>query len=172
MALILDKKILIELKDYIESRRVLYVFESVHFVSSGLPDEELLLERTQSTIDTFIQDRKKADPRSLLFNFIDNKGVTDSDIYKKAGIDRRHFSKIRSNVNYRMSKTTLIALAFALELTEKDTKQLLSSAGYSLSESETFDLIIQFFLEKKRYNIDDLNEALAHYQLRTLTGGS
>jgi hypothetical protein len=160
-----------ELQDYLESKRVLYVFESELIFSSSPPEEEPLLDRTQITLDRFIKDRRQADPRALLFQFIDQSGLNDADIYKKGGIDRRHFSKIRSNANYRMGKSTMISLAFALELSEIDTRRLLSSAGYSLSESETFDLIIQFFLEKKHYNMDDLNEALDQFNLKPLTGG-
>jgi len=105
-----------------------------------------------------------------LFSFIDKKGVSDPDIYKKAGIDRRHFSKIRSNPDYRPGKNTVIALALALELNKKETDKLLSSAGYSLSDSDTFDLVIQFCVEKKIYDIHDVNQALDYFSLKPLIG--
>lgn len=103
-----------------------------------------------------------------LFSFIDKKGYTDAEVYKKACIDRRLFSKIRSNPNYRLGKNTADALAIALELTKKETEKLLSSAGFSLSENDTFDLVIQFCLEKKIYNIDHVNQALDYFSLKPL----
>ncbi len=102
--------------------------------------------------------------------YIDIKATSDADIYKKAGIDRRHFQKIRSNSDYRPGRNTVIALAMALELDKKETDKLLGSAGYSLSESETFDLVIQFCLEKKIYNMDDVNQALDYFSLKPLFG--
>ncbi len=78
--------------------------------------------------------------------------------------------KIRSNPDYRIGKNTAIALAIALELNEKETDNLLGSAGYSLSDSETFDLVIKFCLEKKIYNSDDVNQALVYFSLKPLFG--
>ena len=105
-----------------------------------------------------------------MFSLIDKKGASDPDIYKKAGIDRRHFSKIRSNPDYRPVKNTVIALALALELNKKETDKFLSSAGYSLSDSDTFDLVIQFCVEKKIYDIHDVNQALDYFSLKPLIG--
>ena len=96
--------------------------------------------------------------------------MSDPVIYNRAGIDRRHFSKIRSNSNCRPGKNTAIALAIALELNQKETMNLLSAAGYSLSESDTFDLVIQFCLMKKIYNIHSVNQALDYFGLKPLTG--
>ena len=84
-----------------------------------------------------------------LLSLIDKTGKKDSDIYKKAGIDRRLFSKIRSNKTYTPAKKTAIALCLALELPRAETDMLLSSAGYSLSRADDFDLIIAFCIEKK-----------------------
>ncbi|PKM86297.1 MAG: hypothetical protein CVU87_12525 [Firmicutes bacterium HGW-Firmicutes-12] len=120
-------------------------------------------------LEDFIENNRKAAFNKVLFSFIDKKEVSDSDIYKKAGIDRRHFSKIRSNPDYRIGKITVIALALALELNKKETNKLLSAAGYSLSDSDTFDLIIQFFLEKKIYDIHTLNQALDYFSLKPLS---
>lgn len=105
-----------------------------------------------------------------MFNFIDKKGAIDTDVYKKAGIDRRHFSKIRSYPDYRIGKHAAIALALALELNEKETDKLLSAAGYSLSKNDTFDLVIQFCLEKKIYDIYIVNQALDYFSQRPLAG--
>jgi len=98
---------------------------------------------------------------------IDKKGARDSDVYKKAGIDRRHFSKIR-NPAYRPGKNTVIALALALELDKKETDELLSAAGYSLSDRSISVLVILFFLEKKIYDIDAVNQALHYFSQKPL----
>lgn len=95
-------------------------------------------------------------------------GASDTEIYKRAGMDRKHFSKIRSNSSYRPGKTTIIALALALQLNKKETDKLLSSAGYLLSNSDTGDLVIQFCLEKKIYDIDQVNQALDYLSLKPL----
>ena len=98
-----------------------------------------------------------------LFAFIDRTGKQDSEIYKKALIDRRLFSKIRSNKNYIPAKKTVIALCLALELNRAEADTLLSSAGYSLSRADDYDLVIAFCIEKKIFNFFDINEALNHF---------
>lgn len=76
---------------------------------------------------------------------------------KKAGLDRKLFSKIRSNPNYRPRKQTIIALALALELNINEADELLQAAGYSLSQSQTFDLVIEYCIKNQIYNIHDVN---------------
>ena len=98
-----------------------------------------------------------------LLKLIDKTGKKDSEIYKKANISKQHFSKIRNNPNYKPTKPTAIALALALELDLDATKDLIGRAGYALTNSSKFDLIIRYFVEQKNYNVVEINMALYEF---------
>ena len=95
-----------------------------------------------------------------LLKLIDRTGKKDSEIYKKANVDRKLFSKIRNNSDYKPSKATAIAFAIALELDLEETKDFIARAGFALSRSSKFDVIIEYFIKQKNYDVYAINEAL------------
>lgn len=106
--------------------------------------------------------------QEFLFRLIDRKGMDEVEVYKKANIDRKHFSKIRSNANYQPTKKTALAFAIALGLSLDETKDLLLRAGIALTRSSTFDLIIEYCIEHKITDINEINCILFEYNQPTL----
>lgn len=131
--------------------------------------EEMLLRESSYEItskmpnlDGMLNNLDKGFSETLLA-LIDRTGEKDSEIYKKANVDRKLFSKIRNNADYRPSKTTAIAFAIALELSMDETDDLLARAGIALSQSNKFDVIVRYFIENKKYDIFELNSVLFEF---------
>jgi hypothetical protein len=169
----LTRSFIQDLQQYLDSRQdnPAFMREPAAYVHPKTIREQIAGDVLISDeMDEFIENNLQPTFREKLFNFIDRKGCSDADIYHKAGLDRRLFSKIRSIPDYRPGKNTVLTLALALELDEKNTSELLITCGYSLSASSTFDLIIRYCIHRKMYSIDDVNLALHHFNLEPLAG--
>ena len=125
--------------------RMLTAYEDAPMATSGL-DEAL------AHLDTRFSE--------TLLKLIDRSGKKDAEVYKKANVDRKLFSKIRNNPDYKPSKPTAVAFAIALELSLPETRDLIARAGYALSPSSKFDVIVEYFIMQRDYDIFKINEAL------------
>lgn len=114
------------------------------------------------TIDKLMDQMEETFSQRLL-RMIDERGMTDSEAYTKAYIDRRHFSKIRKDVDYVPNKETVLAFTIALELSLDEAKDLLASAGFALSRSSKTDIIVAYFLQNKIYDMFEINDVLDAY---------
>ena len=134
----------------------------------NIVDRNLYLDKVKDLLEKEWEDERDDTFSELLLSLISSKGYKDAEVYKAAKIDRRHFSKIRSNVNYTPSKRTVIALALALKLSEDETEDLLNTAGYTLSASQKADVVVLSFLRRNNYSLSQINEALDRLGLDTL----
>ena len=160
-----------KLRKYIESN---FVMEEVCLESSMLYSEDFNIGNItnkkcrNSNIKDFIDDNKEkySDFQTTLFKMIDDRNLKDSDVYNKVHIDRRLFSKIRSDSNYHPSKETIILLGLSLELSESEIEKLLDSASYSLPKNNYYDLIIRFCFINKIYKLTEVNDLLDEYKCK------
>ena len=162
----LHELILNDIQDYIENHLSMQKMYS----PKEIDEHEIILQSEQMftmDMEDFINKHRQPTLNQMLFRLIDKSGQSDVDIYKKAGIDRKLFSKIRKP-DYQPGKNTTLALALALQLGKEETDDLLSSAGYSLSDSNIFDLVIQYCLENRIHDMDTVNEALFQFTQKTL----
>ena len=136
--------------------------------NSPLPQASAAPKKRRSLKD-FLHKREDTFQR-YLFRLIDQKGMLDTEVYKRANLDRRLFSKIRSNEKYAPQKSTALALAIALQLNLDETKDLIGRAGYALSHSSYANLIIEYCLENRIYDIYEVNILLFEYK-QPLLGG-
>ncbi len=172
--------------DYVEERAAVFASETQCLESTVIPDKSRRRNRLRasepmlcasmpapqsnqsgSAKNKSLEEYMKAMDKSFaykLFDYIDKKGMTDVECYKKANVDKKTFSKIKCNPDtYKPSKQTAVAFAIALELTLDETQDLLASAGLTLSRSFIFDKIIRYFLQKGVYDIFEINEALFEF---------
>lgn len=168
-----------ELKRYlkenlIKEKKSISIFKK-KAIDNNFLCEDMCMAKCESTffgssIDNYIKDNKELnDFQTLLFKYIDDRNLKDSDVYNKVHIDRRLFSKIRSDKDYHPSKETVILLGLSLELNENEIEKLLNSASYSLPKNNYYDLIIRFCFINKIYSIIKVNDLLDEYKCKLFT---
>jgi len=164
-------------RELLEAERKAFSDVDMMNVSMQMPmmaDEAMAIEEAaaapiKASLDDIVGNLDEAFSATLL-RLIDKTGKKDAEIYRRANIDRRLFSKIRSNENYAPSKSTVLAFAVALELTLDQTEDLLERAGFALSHSRKFDVIVEYFIQSRKYDIFQINEVLFSYD-QPLLGG-
>ena len=154
-AFVLSPKLFHSVQSFIDDTYIQEKYLEEYNIPTGqkAPDIDLYqLEDLMKEMEETFSDR--------LIHLIDQKGLKDPDVYKKANIDRKLFSKIKNNKNYKPSKATCIAFAIALELNLDETRDLIGKAGYALTHSSKFDIIIEYFILEGNYNSFEINEVL------------
>ena len=151
---------------FVGFRKARYVLEDSCLGRASLEDLDY---ESSVSIDDYLNNNKNDNKfQKLLFKYIDDRDLKDSDVYNKVHIDRRLFSKIRSDSDYHPSKETVILLGIALELNEQEIEELLESASYSLPRNNVYDLIIRFCFVEGIYDVNLINEFLDDHQCKLL----
>ena len=125
-------------------------------------DEKALAPCAPRSLDDLMDELEESFSENLL-RLIDQKGLKDPDVYKKANVDRKLFNKIKNNRDYKPNKSTCLAFALALELNLDETRDFIGRAGYALSHSSKFDIIIEYFIKEQNYDIFELNQVLFRF---------
>ena len=157
--------------ELMQIRRALERQRNLRYQQELLADEECIVQSVAMGVDedasaydlADLLDETDAGFSETLLLLIDRTGKKDSEIYKKANVDRKLFSKIRNNKNYKPSKSTALAFAIALELDLDETKDFIGRAGYALTHSSKFDIIVEYFIKKRNFNIHEINLALFEF---------
>ncbi len=134
-------------------------FKQAYMAPAAMMSTAAIRKPKQSGLDEIIR-KMDASFSERLLQLIDESGMTDAQVYKRANVDRKLFSKIRNNREYKPSKVTAVAFAIALRLNMDTARDLIEKAGYSLTHSNKFDIIIEYFIENKNYDIFEINEVL------------
>lgn len=171
----INKKLFCEIEKYIKDRYIdkEILFNDVDICSLPLEEKCLQIDDDVKVCEMpdFLKSRRKISEYDLeqqleksfseeLLSIIEKRNLKTSDVYRKANIDRKHFSKIKNNPDYRPSKITAIAFALAFELDLDETDDFIGKAGYKLTHSSRFDIIIEYCIENKIYDVLEVNDIL------------